>query len=276
MPARRHIPTYLCAILILSACSTGQEVTVKIEESPQGAVYLKRISDRSFQAAHPIKIDPSIIALLLNGILIRDDQGTMQKAVGPPDVRRAFSGSEVGYLAPVISDGLRRAASDQQVAFRGGASGPSPSPRESTTGVLYAYGRSLYVTLTHYRSKEDAATTADTRMPDTAGAVKRNVSFIPESAKRPDSFLDSRSTDDTLVIDYELLALLPPASLPSISSTPAAPPAPSNATNGGQTEPTRDAEIEALRKELQDIKRQLAEQDAERARLQQKNAVPQR
>ena len=148
MPARRHLSAYLCAVLVFSACSTGSELETKIDESPQGAVYLKRITDRSFQAAHPIKIDPGTIALVLSGILIRDSESAS------PEVRRAFSGSEVGYLAPLISEGLRRAASDQQVGFRVDRG----SPRESPALVLYAYGRSLYVTLIQYRSTNETGT----------------------------------------------------------------------------------------------------------------------
>lgn len=251
MPARRHLNAYLCAVLVLSACSTGPELETKIDESPQGAVHLKRITDPSFQAAHPIKIDPRTIALVLSGILIRDSQGAT------PDVRRAFSGSEVGYLAPLISAALRRAASDQQVGFKVEQVGP----RESTTAVLYAYGRSLYVTLNETGT----------------GIANRTVSFIPEAAKRPDSFLDAQSISHTLVIDYELLAMLPPASGVPAPAQPAAASAAPQAVNGGKAEPVgKDAEIEELRRELREIKKQLAEQEAERARSQPKNTVPQK
>ncbi len=251
MPARGYIKFCLCAVLVLSACSTGSELETKIDESPQGTVYLKRIPDRSFQAAHPIKIDPGTIALVLSGIRIRDSQGAS------PDVRRAFSGSEVGYLAPLISDGLRRAAADQQIGFRVDRG----SPRESAALFLYAYGRSLYVTLNETGT----------------GLANRTVSFVPEAAKRPDSFLDVQSMNHTLAIDYTFLAVLPPASSipPSAQSgpTPAAP----QAANGEKVEPVRkDAEIEELRRELREIKKQLAEQEAERARSQPKNTVPQK
>jgi hypothetical protein len=240
MPARRPIYAYLCAMLLLSACSSGPDANGKMNEASQDAVYLTRVSDRSFHAAHPIKIDASVIAMVLNGILVRDSESGASAISGPD---RAFSGSEVGYLAPLISESLRRAESDQQVGFRIG----------EVAGAVYAYGRSLYVTLTQYRSGFDAATA-------------RALSFDPEAAKRPDSYLDPRSTQATLAIDYELLAVLPAASMPS-ASAPAAPAPPQHTTNRGQTDPpNKDSEIEALRKELQEIKKQLAEQQAERAR----------
>ena len=295
MPARRLITTALFFALLFPACSTGPELVIKIDESPQGAVYLKRISDRSFQAAHPITIDPSTIALALSGIVIRDNQEALQNRVGTADARRAFSGSEVGYLAPLITEGLRRAASDQQVEFtvrqvgqpglseQGGADvGSEPptsvQPRESTNGVLYAYGRSLYVTLTRYRSREEPTTNmANRKVSDATGLANRTVWFLPEAAKRPESYLDARSTGHTLVIDWELLAMLPESSSVPASAQSAPVPPPSQAASGENADPPKkDAEIEALRKELQEIKKQLAEQQAERARSQPQHPVPQR
>ena len=287
------------SVVASSACSTGPEVDVTLHESPQGAVYLERISDRSFQAAHPIRIDSNTIVLVLRGVLVRSDQGVLQNLLaGKPDALRAFSDDDVAYLAPLISDGLMRAAADQQVGFRieqiglpgyservGAGVGSSEPPltlrpRETTTGVIYAYGRSLYLTLTQYRYRQEPATTismANRRIPDASGLVNHTVSFVPEAAKRPDSYHDARSTDKTLVIDYELLAKLRPASSGSASAqsstTPASPPA---STSGNPEPAKKDSDIEALRKELQEIKRQLAEQEAERARSQPKNSVPQK
>ena len=116
---------------------------------------------------------------------------------------------------------------------------------------------------------------ANRRLPDDTGLLNHTVLFVPEAAKRPDSYLDARSTDKTLVIDYALLAALPAsAGSPSSESSPpptAAPPA----TTKEKGDPAKnDGEIEALRKELQEIKRQLAEQEAERGRSQNKSVAP--
>jgi hypothetical protein len=106
------------------------------------------------------------------------------------------------------------------------------------------------------------------------------ILFIPESAIRPDSYRDARSTESTLVIDYALLATLPAnASVPPSSMVPFGGPA---ATTGPSTAPSqtpqevqqgsvaKDSELQDLKKELQGIKRQLAEQEAERNAQKQK------
>ena len=283
-------------VLTLSGCATGPDVDEMIKDSPRGSVYLERIADRSFQAAHPIKLDVLTIARILSGVHVRDDHSTLQTFFsGKPDALRAFSDEEVTFLTPLIAEALRRAAPDQQVGFRiaqigipghahntGGGVGSSEPPltlhpRESTTGVIHAYGRSLYLTLTEYRLRAEPANTinmANRRLPDDTGLINHTVLFVPEAAKRPDSYLDARSTDKTLVIDYELLATLPASggSLSSESSPPTgAPPA---TTKEKGTPAKNDGEIEALRKELDEIKRQLAEQDAERARSQNKSVAP--
>jgi len=131
-------------------------------------------------------------------------------------------------------------------------------PAESTIGSLYAYGRTLYLTLTEYRHRTERGetiTTANRRIFYPTGLANRTVHFVPESVKRPDSYRTARSTDATLAIDYDLLATMPAA--PDMRPTAAQPPTPAKG------EPTqRDTDLDALRKELQDIKKKLAEQEA--------------
>ena len=286
----------LGSALAAPACSTGPELDLTLDESPRGAVYLQRIPDRAFQAAHPIKIAPATIALVLRGVWVRSDQGVLHNLVaGKTDPLRAFTDDEVAYLAPLIADGLSRAAADQQVGFRiiqAGAPGYSQSvgagvgssepplslaPSESTSGVMYAHGRSLHLTVTEYRRRPESAATinmANRRIPDSTGLVNRTVLFTPESARRPDSFRLAHSLASTLVIDYELLASLPAGSdQPTALQAAPAPGTPRPNASPKEGPAQRDAEIEALRKELQEIKRRLAEQEAERIRSQPRKPV---
>ena len=131
-----------------------------------------------------------------------------------------------------------------------------------TEGSLYAYGLSLYLTLTEYRHRLERGETINKtghRISNQTGLGNRTVHFVPESAKRPDSYRNAHSTDATLVIDYDLLATMPAA--PDMRPTDARPATP---VRGEPTQ--RDADLDALRKELQDIKKKLAEQEAERTR----------
>jgi hypothetical protein len=235
--------------LALSACATGSDLDLTIHESERGGVYVERIPDRSFHTAHPITLSADTMARVLRGVVVKEDRGLLGYLVASkPEAVRAFSDEDVEYLAPLLVEGLTRAASDQQVGFRVGQTG---KPAESTKGSLYAYGRSLYLTLPWLIVEYQVR----------AGGPARShtIHFIPESAIRPDSYRDTRSTDATLVIDYDLLASMPAAS--DLRPTAAQPP------TSAKGEPTqRDTDLDAVRKELQEIKKKLAEQEAERTR----------
>jgi len=85
------------------------------------------------------------------------------------------------------------------------------------------------------------------------------ILFVPESAKRPDSYRDTRSTDATLVIDYDLLATIPA----ELDMQPTAT-QPTTPTKGKPAQ--RDTDLDAIKKDLENIKKKLAEQEAEQTR----------
>lgn len=271
--------------LVLSACATGPDLDLTLHESDRGTVYVERIPDRSFQAAHPVTVSAETMARVLRGIVVQDGRGIVGKpAVGKPETVRAFGDDDVEYLAPLLAEGLTRAASDQQVGFRvvkigaptqlqfAGAvfcasdvrspgvceseQSEGKASLEATGGSLYAYNRSLYLTLTEYRHRTDRteSTSMAHRQPfNLSGLSNRTVHFIPESAKRPDTYRTARTTDATLMIDYSLLATMPAAS--DLRQTSA---------KGTSTQ--RDADVDELRKEMQEIKKKLADQEEERIR----------
>ena len=281
------------AILALSACATAPDLDVTIHESNRGAVYMERIPDRSFQASHPITLSADTMARVLRGVVVKDTRGVLGNLAGNAgklEAVRAFGDEDVEYLTPLLVAGLARAASDQQVGFRVVQAGAQPQSQsagtvfclsdvrfpgvcdseqkpgtiseQSTEGTLYAYGQSLYLTLIAYRhwtEQAETSTVANRRIVSPVGFLNRTVHFVPESAKRPDSYRTARSTDTTLVIDYGLLATMPVA--PEMRSTP------SHSSTSVKGEPTqRDSDMDELRKELLEIKKKLAEQEEERIR----------
>lgn len=257
-------------LLVISACSTGPELDLTLHDTDRGAVYLERISDRSLQTAHPITLSADTMARVLRGVVVKENRGFLVGLVGgKPEAVRALGDEDIEYLAPLLVEGLARAASDQQVGFRVGQTGTSA---ELKNGSLYAYRQSLYLSLPWLMAVSRYGAGGPTLPPI--------ILFIPESAKRPDSYRDARSTESTLVIDYALLATLPAdASAPASSGVPSGEaaatagqsPAPSQAPQEVQQRSVaKDSELEGVKKELQEIKRQLAEQEAERNAQKQK------
>ena len=147
--AMSHHPQRALVLLIgialtLSACATGPELDLTIHESDRGAVYVERIPDRSFRAAHPITLSVNTMARVLRGVAVKEDRGPFGNIiVGRPGAVPAFRDEDIQFLAPLLAEGLARAASDQQVGFRV----IRPGMNDLAKGSLYAYGRSLYLTV---------------------------------------------------------------------------------------------------------------------------------
>lgn len=258
----------LIACAIAPGCASSPRPELTIHDSARGTVYLERIPDASFQATHPIALEPDTIARALRGIQVRDDRNTLQALLASrPEPSRAFSDEEADFFSPLIASALSKAASGQWIGFRIaqttppsysqkegaglGSSEPPPTlaPKEITSGVLFAYGRSLQIHLTRFRSGSQKRSMIDgpnRHYADQTGLTGRKLVFLPKEAQRPDTYRVGETDFPTLIVDYELLA-----SLPDQTALPApAPPAASA------------QEVETLKKELQEIKRQLNEQQS--------------
>jgi hypothetical protein len=299
------IPFALAGFL-LAGCAGHAELDIMINESPQGAVYIERIPDPKFQAAHPIKLEKEVIARTLRGIYVRSESSTLQTVFSSETKQeRAFSDGDVAYLAPHITTALTQAVADQRVGFRvmhpaplikrsnqGGAGVGSSDPlpgagMETTEGNLYAYGTSLNVTLTMFRhrpERPDTINMPNRRMPDDTGLKLTDISFYPPDARRPESFQPSKLLGEplftTLVIDYQLLAKLPSSLLtpPSPqaaegdkSGQPPKSAAPAAAVPPSTEEAVREQktlqELESLKEEMQKLRRQMEEQQEEMEQL---------
>ena len=307
-----------CLLAVLVGGCTSPHPDLTIHESPQGAVYLERISDSQLEASHPITLDPSLIAGVLDGIFVSDANSTMDRIfANAPQSARAFSDDDTAYLAPLISTALAKASSVQRVQFRvvrlasplwrpsgGGAgvgsSGPSKtgSQPETTAGSVYAFGRSLHVTLTQYRHRDtrpDTISGPNRYFPDPTGLDGRQVLFAPEAALRPDTYRrPGEAPETTLVIDYEAVGR--PARLGVARETSSAAASarsdalreddrksssspsetPEAIRSSARTSPStadadllkdlivkKDMELESLKNEVKELRRQLDERDVQ-------------
>jgi hypothetical protein len=272
----------LIGCFFAAGCASPPRPELTIHDSPRGLVYLEQIPGTSFQATHPITLEAGLITSALRGIQVRDDRNTLQTLFASrPEAARAFSDEEAEFLAPFISTALAKASPDQRIGFRINQTASSPdskkegaapglseppatlAPEEITSGVLFAYGRSLQLHLTRFRSgfqKRSMIDGPNRHYSDQTGLTGRKLVFFPKEAQRPEAFRMGETEFPTLVIDYELLARLPeqpaaPAPASPAAARPDQPAAPAAATA---------EEVEALKKELQEIKRQLNEQQSKK------------
>jgi hypothetical protein len=239
------------------------------------------MADQSIQATQPITLEPTLIAQVLKGMAVQDQERGIQRLLaGRSSPVPVFSDDQIQFLAPLLAEGLRTAAPTERIAYRVQTTHPGSmlesSITETTTGSLYAYGRQLYITLSQYRF---APARANMNINDTAyrmsrldssGLRNRILLFTPSAAQRSDAFdppTGKESTDRFLAIDYQLLQQAPTAATAEqtapqtgTSLTPG-----SSVGAGASESQTRSTEalaqeVEALRKELQSVQQQLGNQ----------------
>ncbi|MGH7205696.1 MAG: hypothetical protein ACREI2_05760 [Nitrospiraceae bacterium] len=300
--ARLMLTRSALAAIFACAVTTGcTSMTGKIHESSRGSVYLEEVPDWSFVAAHPVSIDPTTMANVLRGVQI-EERKSMSNTTSGMELKavRAFSDEEVQFLAPLLATALSKADPEELVAFR--LVQPASAGTVSTAGTLYAHGSNLHLGLTHYRSTSDSK--SGRQLSGSRGLARRVVSFVPETAQRPDSHRPPgapiQSNLTTLVIDYASLAKLPSqkpelAKIPS--ATPETIPAPVSqvsALNGAASADEaakdaqdtdflghkleelrvtkelvskRDVELKILKRDVKSLRRQLTEREVEIQKL---------
>jgi hypothetical protein len=265
----------LLALLCLAgtACSTTAPTGKILFEDPRGTVSLQTMSDRSIRATHPIRLDPALLAQLLTGLQIHDERIGLRRyaagVAGELSINPVFTEDQIQFLAPLLAEGLRMAAPDEQIEFRVQTtyegSALESSTTESTAGSLYAHGRQLYVILSRYRSnpmrtnlvKGDIAYRQQEPF-DYSGLRYRALRFTPKAALKadaPNPPTMEKSTDRFVAVDYQLLD----------QATRAA---------EAQARPTEALaqEVETLKQELESIKKQLDSQNPRQDSPEQKAA----
>jgi len=278
-----HKSSFFLALLCLvgTACSTTDQNTKILFEDPRGTVSLQTMSDQSIQATHPINLEPNLLAKILRGVEIQDQEHGFQKFLaGRSAPVPVFSDDQIRFLAPLLAEGLRTATPDQRIEYRAQTTHEGSmfesSTTETTAGSLYAYGRSLYVTLSQYRYAPNQANLNSldyrSRPPDYSGLQNRTLLFTPSDAQRSDSFdppEGGKPTDRFLAIDYQMLQHAPAAAstektapqMERVTSPMRESPAGTGASEAPA--PSTEAlakEVETLRKELQSVQKQLGNQ----------------
>ncbi|MDZ4853953.1 MAG: hypothetical protein SGJ26_03670 [Nitrospirota bacterium] len=105
--------------LVGAACSTTDKNITILFDDPRGTVSLQAMPDQSVHATHPITLDPTLIAQILRGIAVHDQERGLQKILGGMAAPTpAFSDDQIQFLAPLLAEGLRTATPDQRIGYR--------------------------------------------------------------------------------------------------------------------------------------------------------------
>ena len=236
-------------LLSTGGCLSGPDVTGIIHESGSGSVFLEEMPRLAREASHPVSVEPSTLARVLQGVQVREQlRGVFPAGTDEPATAPAFSEDDIGFLAPLLSRALGSAGRSDHVSFRVLHSrGSRPLV---TAGTLYAHGPFLYLTLTHFHyaaHNPGILYQTRTRLPYSTALTRQTLRFIPETAGRATDTHPlgpaPHPTLTTLVIDYQLVAEL------------------EKSQTAKKRADRKDAELRALKREVQALKKKLAERD---------------
>lgn len=293
----------LSAGFLLAACDTPHPpppLSAQVE-SPHGSVIIEQLSGRgtsatwggntrSFQATHPVDLNPQLIATILDGVRLQPARPqTGKHPLLDPSATPVFTREDQAFLAPAIAKALANMDPDQRVVFR--VLRHTATESEITTGSLFVNRPTIQITLRRFRVKSSYG-------PET-GLVGRQVTYSQPEAiiddAPPQSWVLVEPRESTAVINYETVARLAktevtapqklaepepaPAVAPiglskpvgptpaepdrtAVTTAPAARPSTSDDLQGMKDVLSKqERELEALREELKSMRQQLTEKE---------------
>lgn len=274
--SRRQTHRIACVVVMMlvvaSGCSTDNRPLLLVHDGPRGTVSLETLPSGSLEADQPIALAESTVAQVLSGVLVKPQERLLQEILAgdaPPE--RVFHPEDVTFLAPLVRAALGRAGPDDFVRFHTRRS--TDWGQIETGGALYVKDSAVVFALTQYRARplQPLRTgKALGRAPQAAGRGRYTIAFLPRGVEVPLPAVppDELPIDEfrVLAIDYALLAKLRAldAESPPLSPIGDTVSGPAN-DNAGRIDLgtlkdliiQKDVEIEALRQEVESLRRQL-------------------
>ncbi|NOT22213.1 MAG: hypothetical protein HOP22_05745 [Nitrospiraceae bacterium] len=180
----------------LAGCASGQFPTLTIYDSPHAFVRLE--TDRAIwqhtEYSHPANISTEQMMATLRGIIVQEPliRLPLYDDLSVPRRHRAFDDKAVMLLAPLLSQALHKATSEELVTFY--QSRPlSGVAQEVTSGGVFLIGENLHFILSNYRSNTrftadtGSASTLDDRLTPMQPLAPQQVQldFEPSAALEP-------------------------------------------------------------------------------------------
>ncbi len=189
MLIRHSIFRLLCLLTLLSlssGCSWTPRVETSIYKGSQGSVSLITVPEESFEADHPVTLQPDTIAHVLRGLQIQRSPRLLQKIFsGEAAPQRILTDEQVALLTPPLQKAFSQVTPEEHIIFH--APGNPETGIRSIKGTLYVQGDNLHVILTfpEHSSHTSTKSTGKGVRPDHEGQGLPLIVFSPQEALRP-------------------------------------------------------------------------------------------
>jgi len=268
---------FLWALIFCAGCA-GPTLTSRIvQEEPSWFVRLDSYGTASASPRynHPSTWTAEEVTAILSRLLLEDRVGLMDRAQPP---RPVFSLDEIAFLVPAIQKSFQRAAPQEWIAYV--ITLPQGAELAVTSGGIFLNESHPHLVVANHRTllAKDSADFAAVRENPFRSVRGSGGALAFESARyvvrrQANWSAGYRASASELVLDHRgFLAMLQRtsaiATLPSVDEAGVRPSSPASASAGALgTEPDPQTVILQLRKENDRLKRTVAEQEAEIARL---------
>ena len=276
----KTIVPILSILLLCIGCAEPALTNRVVQEEPSWFVRLDsyQSADRSpLRYEHPGTWTVEELSAILSRLLLEDRVGLMDSSRPP---RPVFSSEEITLLTPAIQDSFQRARPNEWVAFS--LSTPNGSGFAVASGGMFLAGARLHVVVANHRTPlaQDSEEFARVRANPFYSVRGSGGTLVFESAKfvmgtQPNWSGGHRASASELILDHRdflLFLTLTNATAAPLRATGSSMPAlPSEhgslslSSANGDSNPHHT--ISRLQEEIEQLKKQLAAQEAEIARL---------
>lgn len=220
------------------------------------------------QHNHPTNWSEPDIDAILSRLYLTDQVGLLDQKPLP---RPIFSPEDIARLAPAVQEAFRLAQPHEWVTFY--LAHPAGQGEDVTSGALYVDGQQLHVIVANDREVLPAGEEARTLKTNPLRPLKvrgRTLTFDPAayvvfSRSNWMSGYDNPAASEVILDHRKFLASLKPA--PPVPTKPAAAVTPSPQAATAPATDDLKATVQQLQGEIEQLKRRLAEQDAELSKL---------
>ena len=151
----------IALLLTFAACQNRPFQTVAIYDDPSRFVRLEVDPVIGGSHSHPIDITTDDMIAVLAGVMIEEPPGIMAPASllakdKEPRQHPAFSETEIRLFAPLLTQGLRKAKSEEIVTF-GQTIQITAITSKITSGGVFVDGDELHLLLSNYRAETNYA-----------------------------------------------------------------------------------------------------------------------
>jgi hypothetical protein len=261
---------FLGLLEFIGACSWTPQIETELHNSPQGIVSLRTIGDDSLRPDHPVEIKKATMEQILRGAHKFRDVRLIEGLITDDDKPvRLFSQTQITFLAPLLASALAQATPEEKIIFQCTAEFEGAPPIK---GNILVHDSTLFLTWKESLSKPNVLAKqhrATSGLPDPSMPQGHRIMFFPDEAIRVEDdstkFYLKRLGENTLAIDYTLLASLPQAvfEIPELQNEDGE----STADPLSETPSDASSDIRALKEQMEELQKEVDKQQEELDRL---------